>query len=171
MTPESPLTRRRALALGLAAAALPRAARAEAAQTVTWDDMIPPGVPYSEIIGEGEMDYAADVWNPVYDGNAVKLNDGLDGKLIKLPGYIVPLEMSSKGLTSFLLAPYAGACIHVPPPPANQLALVETKKPWPSDQLWDAIWVTGRLTNRLQSTEIAQIGYHIAATKIETYEW
>ncbi len=46
----------------------------------------------------------------------------LDGQQVKLPGYIVPLEVSEEGRTTeFLLVPYYGACIHVPPPPSNQI--------------------------------------------------
>lgn len=46
-----------------------------------------------------------------------------------------------------------------------------TATPWPSENLWDAVWVYGRLSTRLQSTEIAEIGYQIVATSIEIYEW
>ncbi len=46
----------------------------------------------------------------------------LDGQQVKLPGYIVPLEVNEEGRTTeFLLVPYYGACIHVPPPPPNQI--------------------------------------------------
>lgn len=152
--------------------ALPgRAAADPPFREITWDDLIPPGVPYSEIIGEGEMDEQADTWKPIFDENATKLNTALDGASVKLPGYIIPLETGADGVTSFVLVPYVGACIHVPPPPPNQLAFVTTETPWPSDNLWDAIWVYGRLSAKLQSTELAEIGYQIAADTIEIYEW
>jgi hypothetical protein len=67
--------------------------------------------------------------------------------------------------------PYVGACIHVPPPPPNQLVFVTTAEPWPSDQLWDAIWVTGTLSASMQSTTLGDIGYELAANSIELYEW
>lgn len=52
----------------------------------------------------------------------------LDGQNIRLPGYIVPLEVSEEGRTTeFLLVPYFGACIHVPPPPSNQIVHVKAK--------------------------------------------
>ena len=102
---------------------------------------------------------------------AKKLNGKLDGKAVKLPGFIIPFDMTSKGVTSFMLVPYVGACIHTPPPPPNQLVFVTTEKPWPSDAMWDAIWVSGRLSAKPMSTQIADVGYQIAAEKIETYEW
>jgi len=94
---------------------------------IMWDDLIPPGVPYSEIIGEGEMDLVNDTWNPIYDANGVKLNDDLDGSYIKMPGFVIPLETTAAGVTNFILVPYAGACIHTPPPPANQLVMVDRR--------------------------------------------
>ncbi|MCZ4352817.1 DUF3299 domain-containing protein [Roseovarius aestuarii] len=153
------------------AACLPQVALSNPFKEITWDDLIPPGVPYSEIIGQGAVDEVNDTWDPIFDENATKLNTSLDGASVKLPGYIIPIDMGSEGLRSFMLVPYVGACIHVPPPPPNQLVFVTTKTPWPSDQLWDAVWVSGRLSARLQTTEIAESGYEIAADTIEIYEW
>ncbi|AVW89894.1 DUF3299 domain-containing protein [Celeribacter baekdonensis] len=171
MKTQLPLTRRQFGCLALATAALPRMAFAMPFQDLTWEELIPPGVPYSEIIGEGALDEKNDTWNPIFDENATKLNTALDGASVKLPGYIVPLEIGAEGVSAFILAPYTGACIHVPPPPANQLVYVTSQTPWPLDKLLDAIWVYGRLNARLQSTEIAEIGYEIVARKIELYDW
>ena len=165
------LSRRHLVAAAAAFAATPRMALAARAREVTWDDLIPPGVPYAEIIGQGEIDAVNDRWLPEFDENATKLNDALNGAYIKMPGYVLPIDISTAGVTSFIMVPYVGACIHTPPPPANQLVFVDTKKPWPSDQLWDPVWVTGRMKHELQSTTIADIGYALQADKIEAYEW
>ncbi|MAC78841.1 MAG: hypothetical protein CML66_12345 [Rhodobacteraceae bacterium] len=162
-------TRRAVLAAG-AAALLPVRGRAGDARRIEWDDLIPPGVDYAEIIGDGEMDPVNDTWKPVYDANALRLNPELDGALVKLPGYIVPLEAGLKGVTMFLLVPYVGACIHVPPPPPNQLVVVETGKPWPSTDLFDAVWVTGAMRARIRTTDIADAGYSMTADLIEPYD-
>lgn len=138
---------------------------------ISWDDLIPPGVEMPQIIGEGEMDVENDTWNPIFDENATKLNELLNGANVKLPGYIIPLDMASEGVTNFILVPYVGACIHVPPPPPNQLVMVNTDKPWPNDKLWDAVWVSGKMSTKLQDTDLAQIGYEIEASKIEVYVW
>lgn len=166
----SQITRRR-FVLAASAAALPLRAAAAPFREITWDDLIPPGVPYAEIVGEGNYDEQNDTWNPVFDANATKLNTALDGASVKLPGYIIPIDTGAEGMTSFILVPYVGACIHVPPPPPNQLVFVTTGTPRPSDNLWDAIWVYGRLTAQMQSTEIAEIGYRMVADKIEVYQW
>ncbi|MEM9434387.1 MAG: DUF3299 domain-containing protein [Pseudomonadota bacterium] len=165
------LSRRAALSLISAGAIVPRAAFANTAREVTWDDLIPPGVPYAEIIGEGDLDEFNDTWAPIFDENATKLNEALNGAYIKLPGFIIPLEFTSKGVTDFMLVPYVGACIHVPPPPANQLVMVKAKTPWPDEKLWDAVWVIGQMRTQLQDTELGQTGYFVQADEMEVYVW
>ncbi len=165
------LTRRHIVTGGLALAATARPGWAATPREITWEELIPPGVPYAEIIGEGEMDEANDTWAPVFDANAVKLNEALDGAHIRMPGYIIPLEVGAEGVTDFVLVPYVGACIHVPPPPPNQLVVVTAQTPWPSDQLWDAVWVEGVMRTALQTTLIAETGYALTADRIELYEW
>ncbi|WP_171181908.1 DUF3299 domain-containing protein [Ruegeria sp. HKCCD8929] len=165
------LNRRSALMLLTATAAAPTTVLARTPREITWDDLIPPGVPYSEIIGEGELDEAKDLWNPIYDANGFKLNEALNGAYIKMPGFIIPFDVSAEGVTDFMLVPYVGACIHTPPPPANQLVMVRAQKPWPGDQLWDPVWVTGTMRTQLQSTNLGQTGYSIVADEMEIYEW
>ena len=69
------------------------------------------------------------------------------GKPIKIPGYAVPIE-GDEGfdlVSEFLLVPVFGMCIHVPPPPPNQVILVKMKEPVPFELLLDAIWIFGVL--------------------------
>lgn len=165
------LSRRQMITSTFASAVLPQAALAREVAEITWDDLIPPGVPYSEIIGEGEMDERNDYWRPVFDDNATKLNPDLDGAYIKMPGYIIPIDLSTDGVTSFVLVPYVGACIHTPPPPPNQLVFVTTDTPWPSDDLWEAVWVTGQMQHEIQTTDVAETGYVLRADKMEVYAW
>ncbi|MCF3998132.1 DUF3299 domain-containing protein, partial [Pseudomonas aeruginosa] len=80
----------------------------------------------------------------------------LDGIEAKLPGYIVPLEISEAGLvTEFLLVPYYGACIHVPPPPSNQIVYVKTAKGVQMDELYQPFWVEGTFKVENASSELA----------------
>ena len=165
------MDRRSALLLLSGSVLAPKVAMAATPREIMWDDLIPPGLPYAEIIGEGEMDEVSDVWKPIYDANATKLNESLDGVYIRMPGFIIPFDTSAKGVSEFMLVPYVGACIHTPPPPANQLVMVNAAEPWPGDQLWDPVWVTGTLRTRLQSTELGETGYAITADAMEVYEW
>ena len=95
----------------------------------------------------------------------------LDGKAIRLGGYPVPLESDEKGnSTLFFLVPYPGACIHVPPPPPNQLVLVTTEKPYEDDGLFAPVTVTGMFGTAQTSTQLADIGYALSADKVEPYQ-
>ncbi|AML51977.1 DUF3299 domain-containing protein [Falsihalocynthiibacter arcticus] len=165
------LNRRKTLMLLSGTAVTPKIAFAATPREITWEDLLPPGLPYSEIVDMGEMDWENDVWTPIYDANAIKLNEELNGAYIKMPGFIIPFETSAEGVTNFMLVPYLGACIHTPPPPANQLVMVDTAQPWPGDQLWDPVWVTGTMSTQLQSTSLGQTGYSIEADDMEVYEW
>lgn len=159
------------MALGLASVAVPPAAYAATAREISWDDLIPPGVPYAEIIGEGEIDQNNDTWRPIYDANATRLNADLHGAYVRIPGFIIPIELAAEGVIEFVLVPYVGACIHTPPPPPNQLVLVRTVDPWPNDNLWDPVWVIGRMSTQLMSTEVGETGYAMNADRMEAYKW
>jgi len=165
------LSRRHLIALAAAIVALPKGALAKTANEITWDDLIPADLAYPQIIAEGVLDEINDTWRPVFDENATKLNPDLDGAYIKMPGFIIPIDVSTSGVTSFVLVPYVGACIHTPPPPPNQLVFVTTDKPWPGDDLWEAVWVTGQMRHEIQSTQVAQTGYTLTADAMEIYVW
>ena len=76
------LTRRHMIATGLAATASSGQALAATLLEIGWDDLIPPGVPYAEIIGEGDLDETKDTWSPIFDANATKLNENLNGAYV-----------------------------------------------------------------------------------------
>ena len=94
-----------------------------------------------------------------------------DGKIVKLPGFVVPLEMDAKTIQEFLLVPYFGACIHTPPPPANQTVYVVTEEDKAyQGELFDTVWVTGTITVEKLSSELGDAGYRIEATTVEPYQ-
>ena len=93
----------------------------------------------------------------------------MDGAAVKLPGYVVPLETVDGGLTEFLLVPYFGACIHTPPPPANQIVYVKPDKPVPGFRSMDTVWVSGTLHATRQDSFAGSSGYTIEAAKVERY--
>lgn len=165
------VSRRHFILASTALVSTPQIALAASPREITWDDLIPEGVPYGEIIGEGQMDQQNDTWLPVFDENSSKLNDDLNGAYVKIPGYIIPIDQTRSGVTSFILVPYVGACIHTPPPPPNQLIFVEPDLPWKQDNLWTPVWVTGNITHGLKTTEVAETGYALQASEIELYEW
>lgn len=100
-----------------------------------------------------------------------------DKKTIRIAGYVLPLEFDGKLVKTFLLVPSVGACIHVPPPPPNQMIYVKPDKPFESEELYAPVWATGEITVGLgrRSLELVDgsaevdFGYTMAATKIEPY--
>jgi len=88
----------------------------------------------------------------------------LNGAIIRIGGYPVPLETNAKGeVTEFFLVPYPGACIHVPPPPPNQLIWVQSKKPFAVENIYYPIWVTGELKIEQISNDLGDAAYTMNA--------
>jgi len=99
------------------------------------------------------------------------VNEKLDGKEVKIPGYVVPVEMDGKKVREFLLVPYFGACVHSPPPPANQTIFVKTNEKSAEEFGYFAtVWVTGMMKVVKTKSKLAESGYTIIATKVEEYE-
>ncbi|ORT48185.1 hypothetical protein ST37_18335 [Vibrio sp. qd031] len=94
----------------------------------------------------------------------------LSGSKVKIPGFVIPLEGTDTHITEFLLVPYFGACIHVPPPPPNQIVYVRFPSGAPVQQLWDVVYVVGELTAETQSTDLALTGYTIDGVRLEQYD-
>lgn len=99
------------------------------------------------------------------------LNKTLEGKIIKMPGFVVPVEMDGEKVREFLLVPYQGACVHVPPPPANQTVYVKTNDESSGVYTYfDTVWVTGTMSLVKTKNDLAESGYMINAVKVEPYE-
>ncbi|MEB0041763.1 MULTISPECIES: DUF3299 domain-containing protein [unclassified Pseudomonas] len=91
----------------------------------------------------------------------------MNGKDIRIGGYPVPLETDAKGRsTLFFLVPYPGACIHVPPPPPNQLVLVRYPKGLKLNDIYTPLWVTGTLKVEKVSNDMADAAYALDASKV-----
>lgn len=101
--------------------------------------------------------------------DAAPTNPAMDGVTGRLPGYVVPLDDSSQGLKEFLLVPYYGACIHSPPPPANQIVHVVSPRPVKDFQSMDTVWVNGTIRIERGDSYMGVSAYRIDATKIERY--
>jgi hypothetical protein len=97
------------------------------------------------------------------------INPAVVGQTVRLPGYLVPLEETKDGLKEFLLVPYFGACIHSPPPPANQIVHVLPKVPAKGLRSMDTVWVTGVLTGARTDSYMGMSGYRIEAIQVTPY--
>ena len=110
--------------------------------------------------------------------NNNKLVESLNGKDVRIPGYVLPTEFSGSKVVEFLLVPYVGACIHTPAPPANQMVHVKVEDGFTSEGLFAPVWVTGQINTALSTQSVTYVdgtmdveaGYRIQASDVVPYE-
>jgi len=152
-------------------------------QEISWEDLIPKGwkPPANPINAMTEEQI-----NKLFDGSEesqkeiaeieeilsyAPVEPSLDGKQISIPGYVVPLEFDgATKLKEFLLVPYMGACIHTPPPPANQVVYAESDKTITIKSMYHPILLTGTIKTETVQKDIAEAGYRLEVQKVELYE-
>ena len=147
-------------------------------RTLEWDDLIPRDFRPDNLLKQYNVNEMSD-----NDPRAKELMEklkamwkeapivpALDGQTVRLPGFVVPLEGDGTAVREFLLVPYYGACIHVPPPPANQTVHVVTGgKDVKIRGLFDTVWVTGVMKIEHTSSQLAESGYEIRAVNVKPY--
>lgn len=95
----------------------------------------------------------------------------LNGVAVRVPGFMVPLEDTETRVTEFILVPYFGACIHVPPPPPNQMAhVLMSRNQVVEVNLWDPIWIVGTLKIENVESPYGVVGYQVTGERILPYE-
>ncbi|MGS0742528.1 DUF3299 domain-containing protein [Glaciimonas sp. GG7] len=136
----------------------------------SWDPMKPfKGIDFSKLEdddprAQAALEKAKEYWKDA------PINSAMDGKPIKIPGFVVSLDREGEALKEFLLVPYFGGCIHVPPPPANQIIHVNSIKPIKGVRTMDAVWISGVLKVTPSSTDMGDAGYALVAQSVEMYK-
>jgi hypothetical protein len=147
-------------------------------RTITWDALVPANWdPFKEFKGldfqtmqDGDpramqmLKRMREVWD-----NA-PANAQLVGQNVRIPGFVVPLEEGKDGMKEFLLVPYFGACIHSPPPPANQIIHVLPKTPAKNVRSMDAVWIHGRIATARTDSFMGAASYRIEADGVVPYQ-
>jgi uncharacterized protein len=158
-----------------AAAALGLVARATIAASepvqLQWEQLIPQdgsaGDGRGQVVPRGVVQHGELTPLPEELGGLVH---DYNGERVRLAGFVVPLDFSETRVQEFLLVPYIGACIHVPPPPPNQIVYVTSEEGVEVDGMFEPVWVTGTFNTAAISNELADIGYRIEAESVEPYE-
>jgi hypothetical protein len=146
-------------------------------QEVTWDELVPkdwdPLKQFKDmnfgVLNDADPRAAAMLKKMRETWDNAPTNNAMDGKPIRIPGYVVPLEEGKSGMTEFLLVPYFGACIHSPPPPSNQIIHVRPREPAKGVKSMDAVWISGTLKTLRSDTFMGASGYRLEAVGIEIY--
>ena len=158
------------------------AAPAPAAQAtfreITWDDLIPTDWKPEAFLADLKLDElqdadprASEAMQRMRDEwNRAPVVERLAGARVRIPGFVVPLETDGEQIREFLLVPYFGACVHVPPPPANQLIHVIPDKPVPAGWNMLPVWVEGVMAVGRVDSEMGVAGYQLRGTKVEEYQ-
>lgn len=108
---------------------------------------------------------------------AMAMDETLDGKIIRMPGYALALEYDGKKVKEFLLVPWVGACIHTPPPPPNQIVYVEASEAFKATNRFEPVWIVGVMQVGAGSKQLylvdgsadIDIGYSMISASIEKY--
>ena len=145
---------------------------------ISWDDLIPADWNPEKFFLDLKLDELQDndprtteVMRKIREEwDRAPLVQRFNGERIRIPGFIVPLETDGKTIREFLLVPYFGACVHVPPPPANQLIHVMPDKPVNSKLDMLPVWVNGVLTVARFESDLGNAGYQLRAISVEEYK-
>ena len=168
----------------------PKSAEAESAfETVEWADLIPPEVleillnPPSYITeiedGSAEDQITSQMKNALAEEEedayrralaSTEVNPAMDGQKIRIPGFVVPLEFDEEQtISQFFLVPYFGACLHMPPPPPNQIILVDAPDGVQMSALYEPFWLEGEVSTVVTENEMAKSAYAMQLYKLSPY--
>jgi hypothetical protein len=146
-------------------------------RTIGWEQLIPAGWdPYKDLKAlnldglkdnDPKAEEALKKMRKMWDN--APINPLILGQSVRLPGYMVPLEDLPEGTKEFLLVPYFGACVHSPPPPANQIVHVVLDKPTKRFRLMDTLWVTGPLSATKTDSHMGVSSYRIDAKQVTPF--
>ncbi len=146
-------------------------------RTIGWEQLIPAGWdPYKDLKAlnldglkdnDPKAEEALKKMRQMWDN--APINPVVLGQSVRLPGFMVPLEDLPEGSKEFLLVPYFGACVHSPPPPANQIVHVVLDKPTKRFRLMDTLWVTGALSATKTDSHMGVASYRIDAKLVAPF--
>lgn len=103
--------------------------------------------------------------------SSVRVIESYNNKKIRVPGFIVPLESEEgKHISEFFVVPYFGACLHMPPPPPNQIIYVKFEQGVELQSLYDAFWFEGKITINTVENELGTSAYELKLDRVLPYE-
>lgn len=159
-------------------------------RTIEWTELIPPDVleillnppAYVTEIEDGSLEdqISSQVQNSLAAASddayqqalaSTEVNAALDGAMVRIPGFIVPLEFDEQQVvTQFFLVPYFGACLHMPPPPPNQIIMVDAPEGIALQELYTPFWISGQISTSVVETDMATSAYSMKFHDFELYE-
>ncbi len=156
-------------------------------RVIAWPDLMPqtqqPVMPEDLIFGDDDLTddqtYDPDLGGVMEHGmtpapdltDTANVVEELNDVQVKIAGYVLPLDFEETEVKEFLLVPYVGACIHVPPPPPNQIIYVTSEEGIEVGGMYEPMWITGTLQTASLSSDLADVGYMMTLDETEPYEY
>ncbi len=158
-----------------------------------WEDLMPEGAEeelwrqQAEFFEQLSQRYAANTTTLADAGGFSEIEEGseldlmpqfgtfdvvedLHGELIRIPGYVVPIDFDQGRHAEFLFVPYMGACIHTPPPPPNQIIFVRAEPAIKIDDIWTPYWLEGELSAEEVRNELGDAAYALTLSELDPYQ-
>ena len=102
---------------------------------------------------------------------STRVKSEMDGRAVRIPGFIVPIEFNGEQtITEFFLVPYFGACLHMPPPPPNQIIYVKSAEGLKLEALYYPFWISGDLKASMVENDMATAAYSMEMNNYEAYQ-
>lgn len=103
--------------------------------------------------------------------NSARVITEFDNTLIRLPGFIVPLASDEQNrVTEFFIVPYFGACLHMPPPPPNQIVYAKIEEGIALDSIYNPFWFEGKLVIEGTDHALGNAAYRLNLDEFYPYE-
>ncbi|MBU3023462.1 DUF3299 domain-containing protein [Aestuariibacter sp. A3R04] len=103
--------------------------------------------------------------------NSVKTIPIFDNKAIRIPGFVVPLQQNeAQNVTEFFIVPYFGACLHMPPPPPNQIIHVSYENGLTLESLEQPFWFEGTVKIETRQRDLGTSAYALKLDRYEVYQ-
>lgn len=137
----------------------------------SWIDDIADGSP-EDAITPADKKPVDDATQRYYQAlTSSKVKTEYHNRKVRIAGFIVPLDFNAEqAMISFFLVPYFGACIHLPPPPPNQIIYVTYPKGLKFDFLMTPFWVEGTLETKSNTHELGASAYAMTAVNMTEYK-
>lgn len=167
----------RLLALLVIAFCSPLLHAADAWPEMKWEQLIPPGWDPAKSFKDLDLSKLQDADPRAMEAldrlkqewDSAPADPALNGRKLRIAGFALPLERQGDKVTEFLIVPYFGACIHTPPPPANQIIHARSKKPLTGVRMMGPVWTYGTLSVQRGETTWGVAGYRLDVDKIAPY--
>ncbi len=158
--------------------AKPAAAKPSAFKLITWEELVPkdwdPMKGFKDLNLQNMIDSDPRAMKALDDlresWNNAPVRPELNKTMIRIPGFVIPLERQNDRMTEFLVVPYFGACIHTPPPPSNQIIHAITDRPVAGFRTMDAAWISGEIETLRSDTGFGAAGYRMRVSVVERYK-